>query len=79
MSRLNRIRLLANDRGAAVIEMATDRARACARVIGIVDISNAYSRKLALEQGVQRAVEKIMQHHGKLSVESTLANEVSAR
>ena len=30
-------------------------------VIGIVDMSNAYSRKLGAEQGAQRAIEKIMQ------------------
>ena len=29
--------------------------------IGIVDMSNAFSRKLTLEQGAQRAIEKIMQ------------------
>jgi Flp pilus assembly protein TadG len=76
MSRLKRIRLLANDRGAAVIEMALIAPVLALGVIGIVDVSNAYSRKLALEQGVQRAVEKIANTTENSSVESTLANEV---
>jgi len=76
MSRLNCIRLLANDRGAAVIEMALIAPVLALGVIGIVDVSNAYSRKLALEQGVQRAVEKIANTTENSSVESTLANEV---
>jgi len=76
MSRLHRIRLLVNDRGAAVIEMAMIAPVFALGVIGIVDVSNAYSRKLALEQGVQRAVEKIANTTENTSVESTLANEV---
>lgn len=79
MSRLNRIRLLANDRGAAVIEMAMIAPVLALGVIGIVDMSNAYSRKLALEQGVQRAVEKIANTTENTSVETTLANEVKCQ
>jgi len=44
-------------------------------VIGIVDVSNAYSKKLALEQGAQRAIEKIMNTTENSTVESTLATE----
>jgi hypothetical protein len=44
-------------------------------VIGIVDVSNAYSKKLALEQGAQRAIEKIMNTTENATVESTLATE----
>lgn len=79
MSRLLRTRLLANDRGAAVIEMALVAPVLALGVIGIVDVSNAYSRKLALEQGVQRAVEKIANTTENASVESTLANEVQCQ
>ena len=79
MSRLTRIRLLANDRGAAVIEMAMIAPVLALGVIGIVDMSNAYSRKLALEQGVQRAVEKIANTTENSSVETTLANEVKCQ
>jgi len=79
MSRFHRIRLLVNDRGAAVIEMALIAPVLALGVIGIVDVSNAYSRKLALEQGVQRAVEKIMNTTETATVEATLANEVKCQ
>jgi Flp pilus assembly protein TadG len=68
-------RLGASERGAAVIEMAMIAPVFALAVIGIVDISNAYSKKLALEQGAQRAIEKIMNTTENATVESTLANE----
>lgn len=64
-----------DDRGAAVIELALIAPIFALTVIGIVDVSNAYSRKLALEQGAQRAIEKIMQTTEDTTVEATLANE----
>ncbi len=67
--------LLANDRGAAVIELAIVAPVLALGVIGVVDISNAYSKKLALEQGAQRAIEKIMNTTENATVESTLASE----
>jgi Flp pilus assembly protein TadG len=68
-------RLLRNEHGAAVIEMALVAPVLALTVIGIVDMSNAYSRKLALEQGAQRAIEKIMNTTEDATVESTLATE----
>jgi Flp pilus assembly protein TadG len=68
-----------DERGAAVIEMALVAPVLALGVIGIVDVSNAYSRKLALEQGVQRAVEKIANTTENSSVETTLANEVKCQ
>src|SRR4029078_8968519 len=73
------IRLYSSERGAAVIEMALIAPVLALGVIGIVDVSNAYSRKLALEQGAQRAVEKIMNTTENSTVESTLANEVKCQ
>ena len=75
MSGLRSIRLLANERGAAVIEMALIAPVLATATIGIIDMSNAYSKKLALEQGAQRAIEKIMNTTENATVESTLANE----
>jgi Flp pilus assembly protein TadG len=72
-------RLLANTRGAAVIEMAMVAPVLALGVIGIVDVSNAYGRKLALEQGAQRAIEKIMNTTETSTVEATLANEVQCQ
>ncbi len=67
--------ILRNERGAAVIELALVAPVLAVGVIGIVDLSNAFSRKLALEQGAQRAVEKIMQTTSYSTVENTLTTE----
>jgi Flp pilus assembly protein TadG len=75
MIRLPNSRLFANDRGAAVIEMALVAPILALTVIGIVDMSNAYSRKLAAEQGAQRAIEKIMQTTETSTVATTLKTE----
>ena len=79
MSVRHSTRLFLNDRGAAVIELALVAPVLALTVIGIVDMSNAYSRKLALEQGAQRAVEKIMNTTESATVEATLANEVQCQ
>ena len=73
LRRLNR--LFAEDRGAAVVELAFVAPILALVVIGVVDLSNAFSRKLALEQGAQRAIEKIAQTTESTTVEATLANE----
>ena len=67
--------LFSNEQGAAIIEMALVAPVLGLAVIGIVDMSNAYSKKLALEQGAQRAIEKIMQTTANDTVENTLATE----
>jgi Flp pilus assembly protein TadG len=79
MSARRSTRLLADARGAAVIEMALIAPVLALGVIGIVDVSNAYSHKLALEQGAQRAIEKIMNTTENATVESTLVNEVQCQ
>lgn len=68
-------RLAADNRAAAVIELAFIAPIVAVTVIGIVDVSNAFSRKLALEQGAQRAIEKIMQTTEDDTVENTLKTE----
>lgn len=73
---MRRWKSLANDqRGAAIIELALIAPIMGLTVIGIIDLSNAYSRKLALEQGAQRAIEKIMQTTEDDTVEGTLKTE----
>ena len=67
--------LARDQRGAAIIELALIAPVFALMTIGIVDMSNAYSRKLALEQGAHRAIEKIMQTTEDSTVELTLANE----
>jgi Flp pilus assembly protein TadG len=75
MMRLRLPRLSADARGAAVIELALIAPVLALMVIGIVDMSNAFSRKLALEQGAQRAIERIMQTTADDTVEGTLKTE----
>lgn len=76
MMNLRLPRLRADQRGAAVIELALVAPMLGLMIIGIVDMSNAFSRKLALEQGAQRAIERIMQTTANDTVEGTLKTEV---
>ena len=69
------MRLIRSECGTAVIELALVAPVLGLAVIGIVDISNAYSRKLALEQGAQRAIEKIMQTTQDETVDDTVKKE----
>lgn len=55
--------LVGNERGAAIIELALIAPVVAIAVAGISDLSSAFSRKLALEQGAQRAIEKIGRAH----------------
>jgi Flp pilus assembly protein TadG len=64
-----------DQRGAAIIELALVAPVFALMTIGIVDMSNAFSRKLALEQGAQRAIEKVMQTTETTTVENTLTTE----
>jgi Flp pilus assembly protein TadG len=68
-------KLSANERGAAIIELAIIAPIFALMTIGVVDMSNAYSRKLSLEQGAQRAIEKIMQTTQGETVEDTIKTE----
>lgn len=67
--------LRADERGAAIIELALVAPMLALITVGVVDLSNAYSRKLALEQGAQRAIEKVMQTTELDTVENTLKTE----
>ncbi len=59
--RLNWLKLTRDERGAAIIEMALLAPILATVVIGMSDLSRAYSEKLALEQAAQRSIEKAMQ------------------
>jgi Flp pilus assembly protein TadG len=65
-----------DERGAAIIELAIVAPVLGLMIIGIVDMSNAFSMKLALEQGAQRAIERIEQTTATDTVENTLKSEV---
>jgi len=72
-------KLLADESGAAIIELAIIAPIFALMTIGVVDMSNAYSRKLQAEQAAQRAVEKIMQTTQDDTVENTLKTEVKCQ
>jgi Flp pilus assembly protein TadG len=71
--------LRADESGAAIIELAVIAPVFALMTIGVVDLSNAYSRKLQAEQGAQRAVEKIMQTTQDDTVENTLKTEAKCQ
>ena len=75
MSALLLRRLAKDDRATAVIELALIAPIVALTIAGIADLSNSFTRKLALEQGAQRAIEKIMQTTVDSTVEATLTNE----
>src|SRR5690348_434815 len=76
MIRLSGLQILRCDRGAAVIELAMVAPMLALMTVGVIDMSNAFSAKLAVEQGTQRAIEKIMQTTETSTVQGTLKNEV---
>lgn len=69
--------LCRDERGTATIELALFAPILAMMTIGVVDIANAYGRKLAIEQAAQRAIEKVMQTTGIKSVADTIVDEVA--
>lgn len=68
-----------DDRGAAVIELALLAPILALMTIGIIDVSQAFGRKLVLEQAAQRAIEKVMQTTGDTTPEETIKEEAAAQ
>jgi Flp pilus assembly protein TadG len=69
--------LIRDDRGAAIIEMALVVPFLAALLIGMTDISRAYSMKVQMTQAAQRAIEKAMQGKKDTSVYNTLQAEAA--
>ena len=72
-------RLKRNQRGAVTVELALVAPMLALMTIGIVDLSNAFGRKLALEQAAQRSIEKVMQTSTTDTVEATIKAEAAAQ
>ncbi|GAA4026728.1 hypothetical protein GCM10022281_01700 [Sphingomonas rosea] len=66
---------LRDEGGAAVVELALCTTMFSVMIAGVADMSSAYSRKLALEQAVQRALEKQMQTTADDLPEATIKSE----
>jgi Flp pilus assembly protein TadG len=68
--------LLRDERGASLIEMGLLIPVLSTIVVGVADISRAYSQKLILEQAAYRAIEKVQQYQSTESTYNTLQTEV---
>ncbi|MEO7655141.1 MAG: TadE/TadG family type IV pilus assembly protein [Sphingomicrobium sp.] len=66
-------------RGTAVIELAMIAPMIAVLAVGVVDLSNGFSRKLKCEQAAQRAIEKIMNTSASDTIENTLAAEAASQ
>ena len=75
---IRKLRTLARDnRGTAVVELAVVAPMIALLTVGIVDMSNGFSRKLKIEQAAQRSIEKIMNTSASDTIENTLAAEAA--
>ena len=63
--------------GAAIVELAIIAPMIALLTVGIVDLSNGFSRKLKIEQAAQRSIEKIMNTSASDTIENTLAAEAA--
>ena len=70
-------KLRGDNEGAAIVELALCAPILATMIIGIVDLSNAYTRKLNLEQAAQRGMEKIMQTTDDDTVDVAVVNEIA--
>lgn len=70
-------RFVKDDRGAAIMELALVAPIIASLLIGMVDLSRAYSYKLQLEQSAQRAIEKVQQYQTSTSTYGTLQTEAA--
>ncbi len=69
--------LCQDQRGTAVVELGLAAPILACMLMGMTDIANVYSRKLALEQGAQRAIEKQMQTTEETTPEDTIKSEAA--
>ena len=67
--------LIGSTRGTATVELALIAPVLALMIVGIADISIAFGQKLEIEQGAQRAIEKVMQTTGDTTVEATIKSE----
>ena len=72
-------RLRTDEGGVAVLELALAAPILALFIMGTADVGSAFSRKVALEQGAQRAVEKVMQTTELDNVQDTIAGEVAVQ
>lgn len=72
------LRLLRSDqRGASVVELALAAPILASLLVGMTDISRAYSMKLRLEEAAQRAIETVQQQTRSANNYTALSTEAS--
>ena len=64
--------------GTATIELALMLPIFASMLIGVVDITTAFNRKLEMEQAIQRAIERVMQTTTDYTVEENIKAEAAA-
>lgn len=64
--------------GTATIELALMLPIFASMLIGVVDITTAFNRKLEMEQAIQRAIERVMQTTTTYTVEDNIKAEAAA-
>ena len=69
------LKIARDNSGAVLIELALIAPVLALMVMGISDISMAFSKRLELEQAAQRAIEKVMQTTGEDTPEGTIQKE----
>ena len=67
--------LASDERGTSLIELALVAPIFAACLMGMVDLSRAYSERLQLEQATQRAIEKVFNNQTQSTSYNTLKNE----
>lgn len=70
-------RIAGDERGTTLIELALAVPILASLLIGMVDISRAYSEKLHLEQAAQRSIEKVMNNQMQASTYNALVLEAA--
>ena len=75
---MKRMALLRDNAGTATIELALLAPILAAMLIGMIDLSTAYSDKLKLEQVAQRSIEKVQQTGFTVAKKPTLEAEAAA-
>lgn len=71
-------RLDHDEGGAAIVELALAAPMLAIFVVGMIDLSTAYTRKLAIEQAAQRGLERIMQTTAGGTVDMNAEQEIEA-
>lgn len=71
-------RLAGDERGASLIEMALLLPIFASLIVGIVDVSRAFSAKLDLQQAAERTIEKVQQYQTEGGFDTLRAEAASA-